>query len=181
MKKIIFFIFILIIFSNPSFAKKRYFLLDHNIHSINLELDNKIDENIKNIIIQRFNKNNINISESSDIKLLIKIIDIKSQEKKITISEFGEYDIIDNEIKALIKLEIYDKENNLIWTRKLSKLNSQKWLDFSRLKIGSNLVLQAFYVPTQFVIDLKRKYSEEEFINIAILDLVNSVLDNLIY
>lgn len=181
MKKILFLLFFLFIFSENSFSKQRHFLLDRNISNINIQIDKNFDTIISNNIFERLKKNNIQISEDSELKIIIKALDIKSEEKKIVLSEFGEYDIIDHEIIISLKLEIYDKENNLIWNRKVSKLNSQKWIDFSRLRIGSNTVLQGFYVPAQIVVDLKRKYSKEEFINITVLELINSILDNLIY
>jgi len=181
MKKILFLlIFLLTIFLNKSFSKQRLFIIDRGINNLNLEIDNNIDKTISESIYERFIKNNIKLSKNSDLKVSIRLLDVKSEEKKIVLSEFGEYDIIDNEVIVSAKIEIYDKEN-LVWNRKISKLNSQKWIDFNRLKIGSNIIFQSFYIPTQFVIDLKRKYTKEEFINITILEIINNILDNLIY
>ena len=70
--------------------------------------------------------------------------------------------------------------NDLIWKRKFSKYDFHKWLDFTKPRIGSNNIITLFNLQYDFDGKLYRKYTENEFIDIQLLKVVNILAKDLI-
>lgn len=186
--------FILLIFSLNVYAEQeRYVLKDRDIKKVgilpfkhkNIELSKKIrDKFLKTLSQNKSNIEFLNIEEVNknvDCVLTGELNEYKSEVKSNTIADAYNYDILEQQVKIAIDIEIRDTENNdLIWRRKSSKYNTQSWLDFVRSRIGDNNVIDYFYVPNQLSTGLKKQYNEEEFVDKTMNDVVKDLSFNLV-
>ncbi len=197
--KIVFFLLFFLLIGNksPGLAEnfqERFVLEDREIKSVGI-LPVKTDPvKIKNNISEKFfqlMKNN-----KSDIKFFLipddkninldsiitgEVKEYSSETKDIIFSDFFEYRILEQQIKVGIEIKITDsKTNDLIWKRKASKYNSQRWIDFYRLRIGTNQVIEAFYLPSQLAVNMKKQYTEEELVDKTISEVIEDLAKNLV-
>ncbi len=151
--------------------------------------DKKISENIREKFLFLLKKNTSNIEfilleeENKNVDSILsgEIKEYTSEVKSNTIADAYTYDILDQQVKIAIDIEIRDtKENDLIWRRRASKYSTQSWLDFVRPRIGTNNIVDYFYVPNQLSTGLKRQFSEYELIDRTINDVIKDLSNNLV-
>lgn len=192
LKYIFYSLTILFLFSINVYAE-RYVLKDRGIKTVGILPFNYKDQIISDSLRMKFlnilSKNvsgvkfvNVeNNDKSLDCILSGELKEYSSEIKSNTIADAYNYDILEQQVKISIDIEIRDIENNdLIWRRKSSKYNTQSWLDFIRPRIGDNYVVDYFNVPFQLATGLKKQYSEQEFIDRTINDVVGDLSSNLV-
>jgi hypothetical protein len=189
--------FFLLINFHPAFAElfqERYVLEDREIKTVGIlpfttepvKIKNNISD--KFFILMKENKSKINISQIEteqnihlDSILKGEVKEYSSETKDIIFSDFFEYHILEQQIKVGIEIQVFDsKTNDLIWRRKASKYNSQRWIDFYRPRIGNNEVVDSFYLPTQLVVNMRKQYTEKELIDKTISEVIEDLAKNLV-
>ncbi|MFN8575293.1 MAG: hypothetical protein U0354_00400 [Candidatus Sericytochromatia bacterium] len=186
-------VFLFYITTYKAYSNERYVLKDRDIKTVGILpftfKDSKISSKvrikflnilsdnlsgIKFINLEEINKN-VDCVLSGDIK------EYTSEIKSNTIADAYNYDILEQQVKISINIEIRDTENNdLIWRRQSSKYSTQSWLDFVRSRIGDNNVVDYFFVPNQLSTGLKKQYNDEDFIDKTINDVVKDLSFNLV-
>ena len=180
-------------FAHSETFKEKYILTDRNIKSVGIlpfiYKDQKIGEKVRIKFLDLLKNNQSNIKfvlvdkESKNVDSILsgEIKDYSSEVKSNTVSDAYNYDILEQQVKVGIDIEIRDNtDNDLIWRRRASKYSTQSWLDFVRSKIGDNNIVDYFYVPNQLSTGLKRQYSEDELIDKTINDVIKDLSNNLV-
>lgn len=192
LNKFFYSLLIIFMFQYPIYAE-RYVLKDRDIKTVGIlpfiYKDQVISNNIREKFLNILSKNDSNIKfinvdntvKDVDCVLSGELKEYNSEIKSNTIADAYNYDILEQQVKISIDIEIRDTDNNdLIWRRKSSKYSTQSWLDFIRSRIGDNNVVDYFNVPFQLSTGLKKQYSEQEFIDRTINDVVKDLSFNLV-
>ncbi len=132
---------------------------------------------IEVILLKNDDSQNINC----DFILYGEIKDYYAEIKTITFSDFFDYDIFEQQIKVGIEIKIEEsKTKDLLWIRKASKFNTQRWIDYNRPRIGSNYITDYFYIPTQLQVSMKKQYPEEVLVDKTINEVIEDLVKNLV-
>jgi hypothetical protein len=176
------------------FYRERYVLADREIKSVGIlpfqTEPVKITDNIseKIFLLMKNNQSDIKVSllrngQETNLDSILKgeVKEYSSETKDIIFSDFFEYHILEQQVKIGIEIQILDpKTRDLIWRRKASKYSSQRWMDYHRPRIGTNQVVDAFYIPTQLAVNMKKQYTEEELVDKTISDVIEDLAKNLV-
>lgn len=178
---------------NAESLKPRYILEDRNIKSVGIlpfvAKDDKLSKLITNKFLFLLSKNisgvKFSLLEKADntVESILTgdLTDYNSVVKSNTIADAYNYDILEQQVKITIDIEIKDsQENDLIWRRRASKYTTQSWLDFVRSRIGDNNVVDYFLVPNQLATSLKKQYTEDELVDKTVNDVIRDLSDNLV-
>lgn len=185
---------LLLLFTSKSYAdNERFVLEDRKVKNVGIMLFTAKDPVLAKKVTEKFlillsqNKSEIKFTMIEKENNLVDSIltgelkEYNSEIKSNTIADAYNYDILEQQVKIGIEIEVKETQNNdLIWRRKTSKYSTQSWLDFVRSRIGDNNVVDYFYVPFQLSTGLKKQYSEEEFIDRTISDVVKDLSTNLV-
>jgi hypothetical protein len=140
----------------------------------------KLKENKSDIEVNIFENYNLP-NKNTESVLSGEIKEYYSEIKTITFSDFFDYDILEQQIKVGIEIKIEDsKTKDLLWIRKSSKFNSQRWIDYNRPRIGSNYVTDYFYIPTQLQVSMKKQYPDEVLVDKTINEVIEDLAKNLV-
>ena len=191
--KILTILFCITSFSLPSYAyEERYVLEERNIKALNIsevlaenkdaevtvltQFTNKLNTNKSNVKITNFNN-----TEEVDANLKINIKEFNSTIENIVISDFVNYNIIEQQVKVSIQIIIEDaKTHDVIWKRTANKYDNQSWLDFAKQRIGTNQVVDYFYVPNQISKGLKKQYEEKMFAEKTLNEFIIELTSNIV-
>lgn len=170
--------------SSERITKIFYDILLKNKSSI--KVNNKDDKlkfgshNLNERINSQLNRTYLFNKEKKSAYIYGNIKTFYSEVKTINISDFIDYNIFEHQVKIEIELFVVDSDNNeLLWKRKYSKYNFHDWINFLNPKIGSNNIISLFYAPDNLNAKLYRKYTEDEFINLQIIQIVTTLMKNL--
>ena len=181
------------VFNNhKAMAAQRYVLEDRKIRSLcilpfkakEIELGLNITEKFFITLKNNFSSVrvlNSEITENCDGILSGELKNYTSETKTNTISDALSYDVVEQQIKVAIEIEIKEsKTKDILWRRMATGYKAQSWIEFTRARIADNNLLSFFSVPNQLATSIKKQYNEKEFIDMTINDVVLDLSTNLV-